>query len=193
MIDIVDIIELRMEFIQNGYTNLSTTLINNILNNDAFQYSPKALNVYYLIEQIASQNDPYTQNNIDALIEDSTTFISTYFDFLSEDEQELFFNLIFSRFLFAKYQSFDEQFFLNQINKIENNLLVFKDYTALDGIFITKEELKVQLLRLYDILINTTQYEQYTQKSINLIEDIRINKRQRQLVQDLIDKLEVNV
>ena len=193
MINIIDLIELKLQLMQNGYGNLSSNLVNAIINNDAFDNSPKGLNVYYLVEQLTSSNYPYNFNNVAQLEEDVDTFISTYFDFLTENEQELFYNLIMSKFLFVQYQSFNDILFMSYISRIETILSSFINYSNLDGIYIAKEELKVWLVRLYDILMNTGYFESYVDKESTLIQDIRLNATNRQAVQDLIDKLGVNV
>lgn len=196
MINIIDVIELKLQVKQNGYRQLSNNLINNIINNESFDNMPKNFAVYYLAEQLASSNYYFPISDIDVLEEDLTYFIANISEILTqhltEDEQKLFKNLMFVQYIFRFYNSFSDISLITYIEKIERVLLAFDTYTNQDGNFLARENLKMGLLRLYDIILNISEDNSYDNKMSNLINNIRENLENKQNLESIINKIEVN-
>lgn len=198
MINLVDVIELKLQVKQNGYNQLSNDLINNIINNESFDNMPKNFAVYYLTEQLANSNYYFPISDIDTLRNDLTNFLENISeiltDHLTENEQKLFKNLMFVQYLFRFYNSFSDISLVTYLEEIENILSIFEvNNINKDGNFLARESLKVGLLRLYDIMLNTNSDDNsYDIKTINLINNIRQNLEDKQELETIFYKIEVN-
>lgn len=114
----------------------------------------------------------------------------------TENEKSLFSNILLCRIFFNNSLEFQQPGLIDQfIQDVEDLLELFKDYQQLDGIFLARENLKLGLLKLYDIIINrlgvNDAWTTYADRLNNLIQNIRQFQAQRDGLRDTIEQIQV--
>ena len=158
------------------------------------------MDVNYVINFCSYTPKPNINTDFTTMKSILDTFVNTLtslsiYDY-TENEKSLFSNILLCRIFFNNSLEFQQPGLIDQfIQDVENLLELFKDYQQLDGIFLARENLKLGLLKLYDIIINRLGVDDawttYADRLNNLIQNIRQFQAQRNELRDTIEQIQV--
>ena len=198
MIRVIDTLELKINLYKYQYEQVPETLIDTIINDESLLALPRAMNIMYLMQLIAYTPHVTTENNIPIMRTRITNLITSItnvsHDTYTEDEFDLLLMSLLARNSFNNPPNLDNYSTLIAfIEEIKTLLAKFNNYTEKDGIFLAIENLKIGLLKMYNLLFSADEniIENYYQEIDELIQSIRANQESREELLNTLYQIEV--
>ena len=197
MLRVIDTLELKINLYKYQYEQIPENLIDTIINDESLLQLPKAMNIMYLMQLIAYTPKVTTENDLSIMRQRFTQLVSSIVnisnDTYSEDEKQLLMFSLLARNSFNNPPSLDDYSeVISLIDEIKEILLKFENYEAKDGIFLARENLKIGLLKMYNLLFNTDDIiEGYYEEIDVLIQSIRANQDKREELLNTLYQVEV--